>query len=171
MLLNQFRLRRLQLFASPSDFIAGTGQEPPPFDPKAPPKLWRDLLPLEQGDVEASYLVLATTPGTTAPAHHPKTGKPYLRTLVLSAEAAAAVNLPTGVTNAPGETVPAVQVPLEPIQEPYYLDYPGDRDSLAERLAGLVVRDRRAELLAPAVYTVRDQRLLSAIAAKLDVTP
>jgi len=169
MLLSQLYLKRLHYYQNRDEYTARVGQPPPPFDPTKRPKYWRDLYPIAQGLPEMEYKMLATGPAGL-PIRHPQTGRPYLRTVAMWADEAAAVNLPTGATNAPGEDVPPVQVPLEPLGETQYLDWPADGDTLAERMALVVVRDRRDELMRPATWRLREQQLLERIAEKLGVT-
>jgi len=168
MLLVQLYLRRLELFGSRRDYEARMREAAPPFDPTKPPKYWRDLTPLPEGESEIAYRVLATTPAG-APVRHPQTGRPYLRTMSMWPHEAAAVNLPTGATNAPGEDVPPLQVPLQPLSDTQYLDWPAEHDTLPEKMAQVVVRDKRDELLRPATWRLRDQQLLEQIARKLGV--
>jgi hypothetical protein len=153
----------VEVFSSRDEFKARTGRDPDPFDSGKPPKNWRDLRPLAAGLQDVEYRVLSLN-RLGKPNHDPKTDLPYLRTLTMWADEAAAVNLPTGATNAPGEGVPPVPVPLRVLQSCEFLAWRATPVGLE-----VVVRDQRLALVQPATFTVRDHKLLEGMAAKLGV--
>jgi hypothetical protein len=135
-----------------------------PYDPTLPVKRWLDLSALSSPRNSVVYdNVLALDEKTRQPLLDPTTKRPYLDLLVLAKKQAASVNIPPDVANFSGVDAPEVQIPCRALADYEYVDF-GDSP-----FEGVVIRDRRADDLRPATYTLRDQQALQAIAAKLGV--
>ncbi len=136
-----------------------TGEEPPPWDPRKPPKHWMDPKARFSTRRNVVYdFVLATSQSGT-PLAGPD-GKPMLDLLVLPKDDAASVNIPPSGTNVPGADVPPVPAPLRALEpnEELFFDFGG------------VAAVRNLDYAASENgFTAQDRALLKAIAAKLGV--
>jgi len=138
------------------------GEEPPPWDPRKPPKYWMDAKARLSGRRNVVYDFTLAISQSGTPLAGPD-GKPMLDLLVLPKEDAATVNIPPDATNVPGTDVPPVPPPLRPLEpnEELFFDVGG------------VVAVKNLDhpyWKETAGFTQADRALLRAIAAKLGVT-
>jgi len=159
----KYGIRELYLFPyfdTREKYQQETGLEPPPFDDMRPPQYWFDP---KASQSTKRTIVYENTLATSEDGHVLKgeDGRPMLDALAIRKEHAATVNIPLKlVANEPGAAVPAVPVPLRPLEE--------DEELAFDVVAGVVVHNRKlmSEFVAYGKY---DRDLLLAIARKLNV--
>jgi hypothetical protein len=159
----KYGIRELYLFPyydTRERFQAETGIEPPPFDPTRPPKHWFDP---NAAQSTKRTVIYENALAMSEDGHVLKgeDGRPMLDSLGLKKEHAATVNIPIKkVANEPGADVPAVPVPLRPLDP--------DEELAFEPFGGVVVLNKKlmAEFVTFGKY---DRDLLVAIARKLNV--
>lgn len=148
-------------FSTREEYQKATGQAPPPWDPKRPPKYWFDPKAMDSPRRIVIYdSVLAVSENGTL--LRDDQNRPAIDTLVLQKEIAATVNIPPkgpNSTNIPGADQPEVQMPLRSL---------ADNEELFFRFGGVVaVRNKETYAFTQVGFTYQDRLLLQSIAHKL----
>lgn len=153
-------LHLFPVYMSREEFKRATGQEPPPFDPKRPPKYWADPSALTSVRPTVVYQQALVVKDDGQPLFID--GKPVLDILALPRMVAASVNIQPAGSSPDPMAGPPVQVPLRDLFDDEVLE--------GGIIPGTVqVRNMSHPDSQPQGFTAADRAMLKAIAAKLGV--
>jgi hypothetical protein len=158
----QYGLDQLYLFPvymTPSFYKQATGKEAP-WNPNHPPKYWEDPNAVLSPRRNVVYDLALVYDEKGYPVAGPD-GKPMLDVLLVPKDEAASVNIPPQGTNVPGAEVPAVPVPLRPLEA---------NEELVFAFGNVpVVRNKEEFAKSADGFTAEDRALLKAIAQRLGI--